>query len=52
MKIDKKMRRLIAKNAYEEELREAAREAGMKTLFEDAWDKVNEGITTGGRDTG
>jgi type IV pilus assembly protein PilB len=46
LKIDKKIRRLIAKNAFEEELWEAAREAGMKTLFEDAWDKVNTGITT------
>ena len=46
LKIDKKMRRLIAKNAYEDELREAARESAVKTLFEDAWAKVNEGITT------
>ena len=46
LKIDKKIRRLIAKNAYEEELWEAAREAGMKTLFEDAWEKVKAGITT------
>ncbi len=46
LKIDKKMRRLIAKNAYEDELREGARESGMRTLFEDGWGKVNEGITT------
>jgi type IV pilus assembly protein PilB len=46
LKIDKKIRRLIAKSAYEDELWEATREAGMKTLFEDAWDKVKAGITT------
>lgn len=46
LKIDVKMRRLIAKSAYEDELWEAAREAGMKTLFEDGLDKVREGITT------
>jgi hypothetical protein len=40
------MRRLIAKSAYEDELWEAARETGMKTLFEDGLDKVREGITT------
>jgi len=46
LKIDKKIRRLIAKSAYEDELWEATREVGMKTLFEDAWDKVKAGITT------
>jgi type IV pilus assembly protein PilB len=46
LKIDTKMRRLIAKSAYEDELWEAARETGMKTLFEDGLDKVREGITT------
>ena len=46
LRIGTKMRRLIAKNAYEDELWEAAREMGMKTLFEDAWEKVVEGVTT------
>jgi len=46
LKVDTKMRRLIAKNAYEDDLWDAARESGMKTLFEDAWDKVREGVTT------
>ena len=46
LKIDTKMRRLITKSAYEDELWEAAREAGMKTLFEDALDKVRGEITT------
>jgi len=46
LKINTKIRRLIAKNAYEDDLWDAAREQGMKTLFEDAWSKVQEGITT------
>jgi type IV pilus assembly protein PilB len=46
LKVNTKMRRLIAKNAYEDELWEAARESGMRTLFEGAWDKVREGVTT------
>jgi len=46
LRIGNRMRRLIAKNAYEDELWTAARETGMKTLFEDAWSKVAEGITT------
>jgi type IV pilus assembly protein PilB len=46
LKVDTHMRRLIAKNSYEDELWSAAREAGMRTLFEDAWTKVVGGITT------
>jgi len=46
LKINTKIRRLIAKNAYEDDLWDAAREQGMKSLFEDAWSKVQEGITT------
>ena len=46
LNIDTRLRRLIAKNAYEDELWTAARETGMKTLFEDAWEKVVAGITT------
>jgi type II secretory ATPase GspE/PulE/Tfp pilus assembly ATPase PilB-like protein len=46
LKVNTRMRRLIAKNAYEDELWEAARESGMRTLFEGAWDKVREGVTT------
>jgi len=46
LKINTHIRRLIAKTAYEDDLWDAARETGMKTLFEDAWDKVREGITT------
>lgn len=46
LRIDTKLKRLIAKNAYEDELWDAARETGMKTLFEDAWEKLKEGVTT------
>jgi type IV pilus assembly protein PilB len=46
LNIDNRLRRLIAKNAYEDELWTCARETGMRTLFEDAWDKVVAGITT------
>ncbi|HSR10732.1 MAG TPA: ATPase, T2SS/T4P/T4SS family, partial [Thermodesulfobacteriota bacterium] len=46
LRITTHLRRLIAKGAYEEDLWDAAREAGMQTLFEDAWEKVREGITT------
>jgi type II secretory ATPase GspE/PulE/Tfp pilus assembly ATPase PilB-like protein len=46
LKINTHIRRLIAKSAYEDDLWDAARESGMKTLFEDAWDKVREGVTT------
>ncbi len=46
LRINTQIRRLIAKTAYEDDLWDAARESGMKTLFEDAWDKVQEGITT------
>jgi type IV pilus assembly protein PilB len=46
LRINTQIRRLIAKTAYEDDLWDAARESGMKTLFEDAWDKVREGITT------
>ena len=46
LRIHTKIRRLIAKNVYEDELWDAARESGMRTLFEEAWSKVREGITT------
>jgi len=41
-----RLRRLIAKRASEEEIWEEAKAQGVKTLFEDAVDKVNQGITT------
>ncbi len=46
LRISTRMRRLIAKSALEEDVWDAARESGMKSLFEDAWEKVIEGVTT------
>lgn len=44
--IDDDIRRLILKNADSNQLREAARQHGMKTLLEDGADKIQQGITT------
>jgi len=44
--IDREISKLIAKKASEDEIREAAREQGMKTLFEDGLLKAKEGVTT------
>ena len=44
--VNTKMREMIAHNASINELREAAKEAGMKTLLEDGLSKVIEGITS------
>ncbi len=46
LKINNKLKRLIMSNASELDLWKAAGEAGIRTLFEDAWAKVEEGITT------
>jgi type II secretory ATPase GspE/PulE/Tfp pilus assembly ATPase PilB-like protein len=40
------IRRLILKNASSGEIRESARRAGMRSLSEDGWRLVAEGITT------
>ena len=40
------IRRLILKNASSGEIREAARRTGMRSLSEDGWRLVTEGITT------
>ncbi len=40
------MKRLIARHFTEDELLEVAKESGTRTLFEDAWEKVKNGITT------
>jgi type IV pilus assembly protein PilB len=40
------LKRLIAKGAPEGTIREVAIKSGMVTLFEDAWSKVVQGITT------
>jgi type IV pilus assembly protein PilB len=44
--IDTKLRRLLAKRATEDEIWEAAKENGLITLFEDAWEKVKAGTTS------
>jgi len=44
--LNAELKRLIAHGCSEEELWNAARSAGMVTLFEDAWEKIAEGITT------
>jgi len=46
MHVNRDIRLLIAKNASEDEIREAARTFGMKSLYEDGLLKVREGITT------
>lgn len=44
--VSKNIRRLIAKQASEDEILKAAKDEGMKTLLEDGLMKVTEGITT------
>jgi len=44
--VTNKLRRLIARKAPEEKIWAHVRSEGIKTLFEDAVDKVNQGITT------
>jgi len=44
--INQRLRELIAKNTSANQLREAAKEDGMKTLLEDGLDKVTEGVTS------
>jgi type IV pilus assembly protein PilB len=46
LKMDIGLKKLIARNADEEDLWDSARKSGTKSLFEDAWIKVEEGITT------
>lgn len=44
--IDDEIRKLILKNADANQIREAARRYGMKTLLEDGAQKVKDGVTT------
>jgi type IV pilus assembly protein PilB len=44
--MDTKLKRLIPRLVPEEELWDAAQSSGTVTLFEDAWAKVRDGITT------
>src|SRR5690606_31948755 len=46
MDSDHEIRQLVLKRASTDEIREAARRAGMKTLAEDGWRLVRMGITT------
>src|SRR5215831_13364035 len=46
MDTDEEMRQMILKNASTDQLRNAARKAGMKTLAEDGWRLVAAGVTT------
>lgn len=44
--VDDEIRKLILKNADSNEIREAGRRHGMKTLLEDGATKIKEGLTT------
>jgi type II secretion system protein E len=46
MDADDEIRRLILKNASTDQIRDAARRTGMRTLAEDGWRLVRLGITT------
>lgn len=46
MKMDDEVRELIVKRASALEIRDSARRKGMKTLMDDALEKVLEGVTT------
>jgi general secretion pathway protein E/type IV pilus assembly protein PilB len=46
MDADDAVRELVLKNASTDQIREAARRAGMKTLAEEGWRLVRQGITT------
>ncbi|MBI4681799.1 MAG: Flp pilus assembly complex ATPase component TadA [Nitrospirae bacterium] len=46
LRINTPLRRLIAKKSSEDDLWVCARETNTKTLFEDAWSKVEAGTTT------
>jgi len=46
MELNEELRRMITRNEDATVLTEAARRHGMRTLREDGWDKVSEGVTT------
>ncbi|NOZ68239.1 MAG: Flp pilus assembly complex ATPase component [Deferribacteres bacterium] len=46
LRMNTKLKRLISKDYTEDELWECAMESGTRTMFEDAWSKIQEGITT------
>jgi type II secretory ATPase GspE/PulE/Tfp pilus assembly ATPase PilB-like protein len=46
MDTDEEIRRLVLKNSSADQIRDAARKAGMKMLAEDGWRLVAAGVTT------
>jgi type II secretory ATPase GspE/PulE/Tfp pilus assembly ATPase PilB-like protein len=46
MDTDNEIRQLVLKNASTDQIREAARHGGMRTLADDGWRLVSMGITT------
>jgi type II secretory ATPase GspE/PulE/Tfp pilus assembly ATPase PilB-like protein len=46
MELNEEIRRMITRNEDASVLTAAARRNGMRTLREDGWDKVAEGVTT------
>lgn len=46
LKMNPELKRLISRKFTEDDLWDCAREGGTQTLFEDAWSKVEEGLTT------
>ena len=46
MDSDNEIRQLILKNASSDEIRDAARKGGMRTLADDGWRLVRQGVTT------
>ena len=46
MDSDNEIRQLVLKNASADQIRDAARKQGMKTLAEDGWRLVRLGFTT------
>lgn len=46
MDSDNEIRQLILKNSSSDQIREAARRGGMRSLADDGWRLVRKGITT------
>lgn len=46
LRMDTRLKRLISSHFVTDDLWNAARESGTKSLFDDAWAKVTEGLTT------
>jgi hypothetical protein len=46
MDSDNEIRQLVLRNASSDQIRDAARRGGMKTLAEDGWRLVRLGVTT------